>query len=87
MALYGVDALIKAKKTDLKYNLLGVMDEEKIRLREEVNEQIRALSELKEMAKTYGFDLSRPAQNAREAVQWLYFAYLGAVKEQGKAWC
>ncbi|KAG2493050.1 hypothetical protein HYH03_008713 [Edaphochlamys debaryana] len=85
VALYGVDALIAAKKTDLKYNLLGVMDEEKIRLREEVNEQIRALAELKEMAKGYGFDVSKPAQNAREAVQWLYFGYLGAVKEQDGA--
>eukprot|EP00198_Chlamydomonas_reinhardtii_P000384 XP_001689719.1 pyruvate-formate lyase [Chlamydomonas reinhardtii] len=85
VALYGVDALIKAKKTDLKHNLLGVMDEEKIRLREEVNEQIRALSELKEMGAAYGFDLSRPAANSREAVQWLYFGYLGAVKEQDGA--
>ncbi|GLC72838.1 Protein kinase domain-containing protein [Pleodorina starrii] len=83
--LYGVDALIAAKKTDLKSNLLGVMDEERIRLREEVNEQIRALTELKEMAAAYGFDLSKPAQNSREAIQWLYFAYLGAVKEQDGA--
>ncbi|GFR39730.1 hypothetical protein Agub_g211 [Astrephomene gubernaculifera] len=85
VALYGVDALIAAKKTDLKHNLLGVMDEERIRLREEVNEQIRALNELKAMAKAYGCDISKPAQNSREAVQWLYFAYLGAVKEQDGA--
>ncbi|KXZ55137.1 hypothetical protein GPECTOR_3g288 [Gonium pectorale] len=85
VALYGVDALIAAKKTDLKHNLLGVMDEEKIRLREEVNEQIRALNELKQMAAAYGFDISKPAKNAREAVQWLYFAYLAAVKEQDGA--
>lgn len=65
VALYGVDALIAAKKTDLKYNLLGVMDEEKIRLREEVNEQVRALNELKEMATAYGFDLSRWAAISR----------------------
>lgn len=55
---------------------LGVMDEEKIRLREEVNEQLRALKELKEMAASYGFDVSKPATNSREAVQWVYFAYL-----------
>ncbi|GIL85212.1 hypothetical protein Vretifemale_13792 [Volvox reticuliferus] len=85
VALYGVDALIAAKKTDVKHNLLGVMDEEKIRLREEVQEQIRALNELKEMAQSYGFDIGRPAQNSREAVQWVYFGYLGAVKEQDGA--
>ncbi|PNH08689.1 Formate acetyltransferase [Tetrabaena socialis] len=85
VALYGVDALINAKKTDLKFNLLGVMDEEKIRLREEVNEQMRALKELKELGKAYGFDLARPAKNSKEAVQWLYFGYLGAVKEQDGA--
>jgi hypothetical protein len=77
VALYGVDALINAKKQDLKFNLLGVMDEEKIRLREEVAEQIRALRELKTMAAAYGDDISRPATNSREAVQWLYYAYLG----------
>ncbi len=59
VALYGVDALIAAKKTDAKYNLLGVMDEEKIRLREEVQDQIRALSELKQMASMYGFDIGK----------------------------
>jgi formate C-acetyltransferase len=80
--LYGVDALIKAKQTDLKANLLGVMDEEKIRLREEVTEQVRALGELKEMAASYGYDIGKPAKNAHEAVQWLYFAYLAAVKDQ-----
>ncbi|KIZ06014.1 formate C-acetyltransferase [Monoraphidium neglectum] len=85
VALYGIDALVEAKKADLKSVLLGVMDDEKIRLREEVQEQIRALQELKEMAASYGFDLGRPAQNSREAVQWVYFAYLGAVKEQDGA--
>lgn len=69
VALYGVDRLIQAKKDDLKYNLLGVMDDEKIRLREEVQEQIRALGELKEMAAAYGDDVGRPAANSREAVQ------------------
>ncbi|GBG00498.1 formate acetyltransferase [Raphidocelis subcapitata] len=85
VALYGVDVLVEAKKDDLKHSLLGVMDDEKIRLREEVQEQIRALKELKEMGAAYGFDLGRPASNAREAVQWLYFGYLGAVKEQDGA--
>jgi len=85
VALYGVDALITAKKDDLKHRLIGVMDEATIRLREEVQEQIRALKELKEMAKSYGFDVGRPAKDAREAVQWLYFGYLAAVKEQDGA--
>jgi formate C-acetyltransferase len=85
VALYGVDALVAAKRHDLKSTLLGVMDDERIRLREEVQEQIRALGELKEMAAAYGFDIGRPAQGAREAVQWTYFAYLGAVKEQDGA--
>eukprot|EP00878_Enallax_costatus_P045511 GHUV01054911.1.p3 GENE.GHUV01054911.1~~GHUV01054911.1.p3 ORF type:complete len:109 (-),score=46.09 GHUV01054911.1:105-431(-) len=69
VALYGVDKLIEAKKADLKFNLLGVMDDEKIRLREEVQEQIRALQELKEMAASYGDDISKPAANSRDAVQ------------------
>lgn len=85
IALYGVDKLMEAKKIDLKKNLLGVMDEEKIRLREEVTEQIRALKDLKAMAATYGHDIGRPAQNAREAVQWVYYGYLGAVKQQDGA--
>lgn len=85
VALYGVDALIAAKREDLKSVLLGVMDEEKIRLREEVQEQIRALQELKQMAAFYGDDVSRPASNSREAVQWTYYAYLAAVKEQDGA--
>mmetsp|Transcript_22230 Transcript_22230/g.48550 ORF Transcript_22230/g.48550 Transcript_22230/m.48550 type:complete len:815 (-) Transcript_22230:972-3416(-) len=85
VALYGVDALIKAKKQDLNVNLTAVMDEETIRLREEVTEQVRALEELKQMAAAYGHDLSKPASNAQEAVQWLYYGYLGAVKEQDGA--
>lgn len=84
VALYGVDRLIEAKEEDL--NLTGsVMSEEVIRLREEVSEQIRALQELKEMAASHGFDISKPATNAREAFQWLYFAYLAAIKEQNGA--
>lgn len=84
MALYGTDALIKAKKADLK-GLVGPMTEERIRLREEVSEQIKALSEIKEMGATYGCDLSRPAESAHEAVQWVYLAYLAAIKEQDGA--
>jgi formate C-acetyltransferase len=85
VALYGVDKLVEAKKKDLKLNLVGTMDEETIRLREEVNEQIRALKELQEMAAGYGDDISKPAQNSREAVQWVYYAYLAAVKQQDGA--
>lgn len=84
VALYGVDFLISKKKEDLK-NLPFEMSDENIRLREEVYEQIKALEDLKTMASSYGFDLSRPASNAKEAVQWLYFAYLAAVKEQNGA--
>jgi len=83
--LYGVDRLIEAKKADLATMEKGPMTEEVIRAREEHAEQIRALEELKRMALSYGFDISRPASNAREAVQWLYFAYLGAIKEQNGA--
>eukprot|EP01025_Chloroclados_australasicus_P031470 TRINITY_DN317_c0_g1_i5.p1 TRINITY_DN317_c0_g1~~TRINITY_DN317_c0_g1_i5.p1 ORF type:complete len:924 (-),score=121.24 TRINITY_DN317_c0_g1_i5:417-2936(-) len=83
--LYGVDALIAAKNEDLNSTLLGTMTDELIRTREDVQEQIRALEELKEMAAQYGHDISKPAKNAREAVQWLYYAYLGAVKEQDGA--
>jgi formate C-acetyltransferase len=83
--LYGVDRLIEAKREELG-ELHGLFaDEATIRGREELSEQIRALGELKEMAASYGYDLSGPAATAREAVQWLYFAYLGAVKEQNGA--
>lgn len=83
--LFGVDRLIKEKQDELKHNLVGTMDEEKIRVREEVQEQIRALKELKEMALSYGDDISKPAKTSYEAVQWLYYAYLAAVKEQDGA--
>lgn len=85
VALYGIDMLIEDKmkhKLDLEVN---VMDEETIRRREELSEQISALNELAKMAITYGFDISRPAINAKEAIQWTYFAYLGAIKEQNGA--
>jgi formate C-acetyltransferase len=83
IALYGVDRLIEAKKEDLNY--IELDDLANIQLREEVSEQIRALQDIKAMAATYGFDISRPAHNAKEAVQWLYFAYLAAVKENNGA--
>ncbi|PFI98897.1 formate acetyltransferase [Bacillus cereus] len=84
VALYGIDRLIEAKKAD--FNLTGgVMSEETMRLREELSEQMRALQELKQMAASHGFDISNPATNAQEAFQWLYFAYLAAIKEQNGA--
>ena len=85
VALYGVDRLIQGKKVD-KADLNARFSEEGvIQQREEIAEQIRALEELKRMAQSYGFDISGPAKNAKEAVQWLYFAYLGAAKEQNGA--
>ncbi|MCB1196309.1 formate C-acetyltransferase [bacterium] len=85
VALYGVDRLI-ADKNDQKLSLENtILDEPTIQLREEISEQIKALEELKIMAQSYGFDISGPVQNARQAVQWLYFAYLGAVKQQNGA--
>ena len=84
VALYGVDALI-ADKTNQKNGTSTIMDEKTIRHREELSEQIRALKELKQLGEIYGFDLSRPAANFKEAVQWLYLGYLAAVKEQNGA--
>ncbi len=85
VALYGVNFLIKAKQHDFAYCGDGTMTDDVIRLREEIAEQIKALKEMKEMAKMYGFDISNPAKNAKEAVQWLYFGYLAAVKTQNGA--
>lgn len=86
IALYGIDRLIAEKSKDLTLPELNRIDsEEKIRLREEVNEQIRALNQIKAMAEKYGFDISVPAKNAREAFQWTYFGYLAAVKENNGA--
>ena len=85
VALYGVDALIEAKHRDLQALEYSTITEDIIRDREEIHDQIASLNELKEMAKTYGFNISRPASNSTEAVQWVYFAYLGAVKEQNGA--
>ena len=84
LALYGIDRLIEAKKQDLK-QILGPMAEARVRLREEVADQIKALNEIKIMGSYYGLDLSRPATNAQEAVQWVYMAYLASVKEQDGA--
>jgi len=84
IALYGIDFLKTEKERDHS-SLKGNMTEDLIRLREEVSEQIRALDEIKEMALKYGFDISRPASNAREAVQWTYFGYLAAIKENNGA--
>ncbi|MBU8906845.1 formate C-acetyltransferase [Desertibacillus haloalkaliphilus] len=85
VALYGVDRLIREKQKDLSETGTRMMSEEIIRLREEISEQIRSLHELIEMAKSYGFDISQPAETAQEAFQWLYFAYLAAIKEQNGA--
>lgn len=85
VALYGVDRLITDKQEQLNSLEFDAIVETVIQLREEISEQIRSLKELKEMAANYGFDISRPAANAKEAVQWTYFAYLGAIKEQNGA--
>ncbi len=85
VALYGVDFLIEQKERDKAYIGDGTMTEDVIRDREEHTEQIKALHELKEMAASYGYDISKPATNAREAIQWTYFAYLAAIKEQNGA--
>lgn len=86
VALYGIDRLIEEKQNELNTApYLEITDEESIRLREEVSEQIRALNAMKDMAASYGFDISLPAKNAQEAFQWTYFAYLAAVKENNGA--
>ena len=84
VALYGVDRLIEDKKHQIDTSLVR-MTSKNIRLREELAEQVRALQDLKELGSIYGFDISKPAANAKEAVQWLYFGYLAAVKEQNGA--
>ncbi len=85
VALYGVDKLIEEKKKDKAALTSGVFDNDKIRLDEELYKQISFLGYLKEMAEIYGFDISSPARNAKEAIQWTYFGYLGAIKEQNGA--
>ncbi len=85
VALYGIDVLIEDKKDTLSKTVSNDLTEELIREREEISDQIIALNELKEMAAKYGYDISKPAKNAKEAVQWLYFGYLGAIKQQNGA--
>ncbi|MGI6512298.1 MAG: formate C-acetyltransferase [Catenisphaera adipataccumulans] len=85
VALYGIDYLIAQKQKDFTNTTDRMMNEEIIRLREEIAEQIKALKQMKEMAADYGFDISKPAANAKEAVQWLYFGYLAAIKTQNGA--
>ena len=85
VALYGVDVLIEEKKTELEILNVDEFTEKVIREREEIHDQIQALEDLKKMALRYGYDISVPAQNAKEAIQWLYFAYLAATKDQNGA--
>ncbi len=85
VALYGVDALIEEKKQELEVLDVDEMTEDVIRGREEISEQITALNDLKVMASSYGFDIAKPANTAKEAVQWLYFGYLAAIKDQNGA--
>ena len=85
VALYGTAFLIEEKKKAKSESVAAAMDSDLMQLREELSEQIRALGELTEMAASYGFDISKPASNTREAIQWLYFGYLAAVKEQNGA--
>ncbi len=85
VALYGIDYLMEQKKNEWDNKLLGSMTDDLIRLREEVSMQYRALDEIKKMAARYGFDISRPATNSKEAVQWTYFGYLASVKENNGA--
>ena len=85
VALYGIDFLIRKKREDFANCGAGVMLDDVIRLREEISEQIKALEDMKKMAAVYGFDISKPAVNAKQAVQWLYFGYLAAIKTQNGA--
>ncbi len=85
VALYGIDFLIKEKQKDFENCGCGIMTDDVIRQREEITEQIRALQGIKKMAEIYGYDISKPATNAHEAVQWLYFGYLAAIKTQNGA--
>ena len=85
VALYGIDYLLEEKENDFANCGCGVMTDDVIRLREEIAEQKKALKGMKEMAQIYGFDISRPAKNAKEAIQWMYFGYLAAIKTQNGA--
>ena len=85
VALYGIDFLIQEKMADYANTGDGTMTDNVIRQREEISDQVRALKQMKEMAQSYGYDISVPAKNAKEAVQWLYFGYLAAIKTQNGA--
>ena len=85
VALYGIDLLIEEKLNDKMHCGDGTMTDDVIRLREEIAEQIKCLKQMKEMAQSYGYDISQPAKNAKEAIQWLYFGYLAAIKTQNGA--
>lgn len=85
IALYGIDFLMKQKAKGHANTGNKVMTDDVIRLREEISEQYRALGQIKEMAASYGFDISQPAETAKEAIQWLYFGYLAAIKSQNGA--
>ena len=85
IALYGIDKLMEEKFSDWDNMKINIMDQDTIRLREEISMQYKALKEMKDMAKSYGFDISGPAKNAKEAVQWTYFGYLAAIKENNGA--
>ena len=85
VALYGIDYLMEEKAKDLANCGDGTMTDEVIRLREEITEQSKALENMKKMAESYGYDISKPAKNAKEAIQWLYFGYLAAIKTQNGA--
>ena len=85
IALYGIDYLMECKKNDWDNMVIDVMDDETMRLREEISMQYRALDQIKKMASRYGFDISKPATNSKEAVQWTYFGYLAAIKENNGA--
>jgi len=85
VALYGVDYLIEQRKIDFSNTISNWMSEDIIRQREEISEQIKALNDLKTMAMSYGYDISKPAKNAKEAIQWTYFGYLASVKQQNGA--
>jgi formate C-acetyltransferase len=85
VALYGVDRLLQEKQNEMRHLEYDYIDSDTVRQREEISEQIKALELLKQMAQSYGFDISKPAATAQEAIQWLYFGYLGAIKEQNGA--
>ncbi|MSE06592.1 formate acetyltransferase, partial [Lactobacillus salivarius] len=85
VALYGIDRLIEEKQKDLENCGDGEMTNDVIQMREEISDQIKALNDMKIMAESYGYDISKPATTAKEAIQWLYFGYLASIKQQNGA--